>query len=277
MKEPTCQTELPPEVEAIGKIHFEGNIIPASWFQNLTYQTPGGQTKPHLEAILILSDIVYWYRPSEVRDENTGKVLGYRKKFKSDLLQRSNQSLAEQFGLSKKQVQRALHYLKEQGLVEVEFRTITTDSGMVLPNVAFIRPFPDRIRDITYRTHPYTSSRGMDKSVQVSGQNRTDITEIPSEDSSKISLSSERENASLPPEVTAWYTAQGLQKHLSSDPDLLRSAWRSCRADEGSEGYPGHEVRVKAVLKGTFSVPEEPEEEKTGPVKVYRIPSVEEL
>jgi len=56
-------SNLTPEVEAVGQMHFEGNIIPHRWYQNITHTTPGGHTKPHLEAILILSDVVYWYRP----------------------------------------------------------------------------------------------------------------------------------------------------------------------------------------------------------------------
>ncbi|MBL9029318.1 MAG: hypothetical protein JNK42_02465, partial [Caedimonas sp.] len=69
-------------VEVMKNLHLEGNIIPMEWFGHLKF----GSGKPDMNAILILSDIVYWYRPVVVRDEQTGMVRGYRKKFKSDLL-----------------------------------------------------------------------------------------------------------------------------------------------------------------------------------------------
>ncbi len=31
---------------------------------------------------MFLADIVYWYRPTEVRDELTGQIVGYKTKIK---------------------------------------------------------------------------------------------------------------------------------------------------------------------------------------------------
>lgn len=52
------------------------------WFSRITFDNG----RPDTNAILILSDIVYWYRPTVIRDERTGMVTGYRKKLKADLL-----------------------------------------------------------------------------------------------------------------------------------------------------------------------------------------------
>ena len=94
-------------VDAIGQMNFTGNIIPPIWCKKICF----ANGKPNLNAIIILSDIVYWYRPREIRDENTGALVGYEKKFKADLLQRSYQSIADQFGISKRQVKDALDIL----------------------------------------------------------------------------------------------------------------------------------------------------------------------
>ena len=65
-------------VDEVGRINISGNIIPMVWFQAIRY--PNG--KPNVNAIIILADIVYWYRPTEIRDEITGQVVGRRKKFR---------------------------------------------------------------------------------------------------------------------------------------------------------------------------------------------------
>lgn len=90
-------------------MNFSGNIIPETWYSTIKY-TNG---KPNLNAIIILADIVYWYRPREVRDEATGQLIGYRKKFKSDMLQRTYEQFAKKFGLSKRQATEAIVFLEK--------------------------------------------------------------------------------------------------------------------------------------------------------------------
>jgi hypothetical protein len=48
-------------VDALYSIDFPGNIIPHSWYG--TIQTESG--KPDMNAIAILSEILYWHRPRE--------------------------------------------------------------------------------------------------------------------------------------------------------------------------------------------------------------------
>jgi len=134
-------------VEKIGKINFEGNIIPANWYKHITFSSG----KPNLNAIIILAEIVYWYRPTIIRDPATGEIKGYKTKFNADKLQRSYQSFADQFGISKRQAQDAIKLLRDLGLITLEFRTITMPtSGLKLTNVMFIEPVPERIEEITY-------------------------------------------------------------------------------------------------------------------------------
>lgn len=135
-----------PEVKKMMELNFEGNIIPAQWYKKITY--PSG--KPNLNAIIILSEIVYWYRPKIERNPYTGEVIGYKQKFNGDKLQRSYQSFADQFGLTKRQVQEAIKYLQKLGLIKVEFRNLKTDKGLTLTNIMFIEPVTEKIKEITY-------------------------------------------------------------------------------------------------------------------------------
>ena len=52
-------------VDAITQLHITGNVIPENWYKAII--KPSG--KPYLNAIIILSDLVYWYRAAEVRDD----------------------------------------------------------------------------------------------------------------------------------------------------------------------------------------------------------------
>ena len=113
-----AQTAMNPAVDAVGKMHISGNVIPNTWYQ--TIQTSGG--KPYLNAIILLADIVYWYRPTEVRDERSGKTTGMQQKFREDLLQRSYAALSDQFGLSRKQIKDALVFLENLGVITRVFR-----------------------------------------------------------------------------------------------------------------------------------------------------------
>lgn len=136
---------LTPEVAAIGRLDFRGNVTPENWYQELRLDSD----KAYLEAIVILTEIVYWYRPSETRDESTGQVTGLKKKFKADKLQRNYQALANKFGLTKRQVANACHYLQGKGLIDLDFRTVVIGE-VVASNVLFIGINPDRIEEITF-------------------------------------------------------------------------------------------------------------------------------
>lgn len=91
-------------VDRMSRLHISGNIIPVTWYKTIRKSTG----KPNLNAIIILADIVYWYRPTEVRDEMTGELVGLKKKFHADLLQRSYQQIADQFGITKRDATNAV-------------------------------------------------------------------------------------------------------------------------------------------------------------------------
>ena len=52
-------------VDAIGQMNITGNVTPPNWYKTILRDNG----KPYLLAICILSEICYWYRPKEIRDE----------------------------------------------------------------------------------------------------------------------------------------------------------------------------------------------------------------
>ena len=132
-------------VDAMGEIPFTGNITPPIWYKRILLDTG----KPDFVAVTLLSDIVYWYRPTEVRDEATGFVSRLQKRFKGDLLQRSYRQYETQYGIKKRIVKEAMDRLEKQGLIRREFRDITLENKTKLMNVMYIDINPEKIAEIS--------------------------------------------------------------------------------------------------------------------------------
>lgn len=132
-------------VDAIGKINITGNIIPEAWYKTIQKT----RKHPYLHAIILLSEIVYWYRPKEVCDEATGERT-YKKKFAADLWQVSMSTLSDKFGLSKDQARAALDFLEvDIQVIKRHYRTIDSRTGK-LSNVMYIELIPDVLMNLTY-------------------------------------------------------------------------------------------------------------------------------
>lgn len=149
-------------VDSIGRINISGNVIPMSWYKTIVRETG----KPYLEAIVILSDIVYWYRPTEIRDETSGELIGYKKKFKSDLLQRSYQQLANMFGISKREATNAIVRLEKLGVIKRVFRTLNIND-VVTSNVLFLELIPERLAKLTFGTEPLKTAESSKKGIGI--------------------------------------------------------------------------------------------------------------
>jgi len=124
---------------------LEGDIIPVSWYENIRK----GKNKPDLEACLILANILYWYRPTEIRDETSERVVEYKQKFKGDKLQKSYQQYADFLGIPKSSVKRAIDNLVKLKLITREFRNIDTEQGIRVANVMYLEPILWEITEIT--------------------------------------------------------------------------------------------------------------------------------
>lgn len=160
-------------VDMVGRISITGNIIPQIWYKTITH--PSG--KPYLEAIVILSDIVYWYRPTEVRDERTGEVIAYRKRFKADLLQRSYADLAQQFGISKREATNAVVALEKIGVVRRHLRTIDVN-GTKMANVLFLELVPKPLLALTCGEVTPITFKSDTSHVQKGDLSRSEVTPL---------------------------------------------------------------------------------------------------
>lgn len=127
-------------LEQTRQLNLTGNIIPHTWYTKITFKNG----TPDLLGIVLLADILYWYRLVEIKDEKTGKLMGYKKKFKADMLQRSLGDFSKQFGYNKRQISEALKRLEDAGLIIKKLRTIETAMG-VINNVLFVAPVPSTI------------------------------------------------------------------------------------------------------------------------------------
>lgn len=144
-------------VATITQLHFEGNVIPHSWFQEIRKpRKMRGKDQhtsdPDILGILIIADIIYWYRATTTIDEKTSRVTGHRQKFRGDMLQKSYWSYAEQFGVSKWIIKQAIDRLDGHLLRRVIKPVVRTEEGEILSNVMYLEPIPGRIREITYST-----------------------------------------------------------------------------------------------------------------------------
>lgn len=158
-------------VDAIGQINLVGNSIPHRWFGEILL----ANGKPDLNAIILLSEIVYWYRPRIVRDEDTGIMIGVKARFKADLLQRSYDSFSKQFGLTKRQVSDAIKRLEDNNLILRVFRTVKTPTK-VLSNVLFIQINHIKIKEISDITPPITLQRDTPSHVKTEPLSRYNVT-----------------------------------------------------------------------------------------------------
>lgn len=132
-------------VDRMTNFGITGNVIPHAWYKTIVKDNG----RPHLLAIELLADIVYWYRPQEIRDEHTGHLLRYQKKFSGDMLQKSYDLYASFFGEKKRIIKEAMDVLVKLGVVKRQLRTIETDS-MKLPNIMFLDLDVDRLFALTY-------------------------------------------------------------------------------------------------------------------------------
>jgi hypothetical protein len=138
-------TPINPVCQQMLNCRLTGNITPISWFRTILT----GSGKPDVVAIILLSDIVYWYTPVMTRDEHTGDVIGIQQKFQADKLQKTYQEYADIFGFSKNQIKNAIDNLCSQGLITREFRHIKTGTGLAITNVMYIEPIFDNIVKIS--------------------------------------------------------------------------------------------------------------------------------
>jgi hypothetical protein len=124
--------------------HYQNfTAIPNSWYPHLL----DAKGQVHSDALLILAEIVNWYRLIPVYDRSTKKITGYQKKFKLDLLQKGYKDFEAKFGFSKEKSRRILDFLIQKKFLYKEQRTLRSGS-LVLANVMFIGIHVENIKQM---------------------------------------------------------------------------------------------------------------------------------
>ncbi len=134
---------IPNTVLQFGNLHLHGDITPSTWYKHI--KTEAG--KVDLQAITVLSHIIYFYRPIRSINPYTREEV-VKKKFKSDKLQLNGRHLEERFGLTRSVAKRVLSRLEKQGFIKREFRNLKIQN-VTYSNVQYVEPVFDKIKEIT--------------------------------------------------------------------------------------------------------------------------------
>ena len=135
-------------VDRMSRLHISGNIIPVTWYKTIRKSTG----KPNLNAIIILADIVYWYRPTEVRDEMTGELVGLKKKFHADLFAAKLSADCRPVWDYEKRCNKCGSRTGKMKVIRRVFRTLHVN-GQQVPNVLFLDLNVDILEALTYPDH----------------------------------------------------------------------------------------------------------------------------
>lgn len=122
---------LTPSVEAMRNVTLFGSVIPLAWRSWI--RRDNGRVYPVAKDLL--AEIVYWHKPRPVEDKKR-QIIGWRRAFKADKLQKSYEDLANDLGYTKRQIADAAKWLESHYLVSLEFRTVNIN-GHKLGNVLF--------------------------------------------------------------------------------------------------------------------------------------------
>lgn len=139
-------------VDLMRHVKVSGVIINPNW--NKTILTEKG--KPHRLAILLYGEIVSWYQPTPIYNNN-GELTGYKKKFNAELLQLSYSHLADKYNETKQTITRAIVRLEELGLITRVFKTLFIN-GKKFSNVLYIDMHVSKLVEITVNPVRRTST-----------------------------------------------------------------------------------------------------------------------
>ena len=159
-----------PIVDQVGRMDITGNIIPESWYKTIV----NSKGKPNFLAIILLGDIVYWYRPTEIRDEYSNDITFEKKFYDKDYLQRSYSQIRDKFNVTDKQAREALILLENLGVVKRIFRDEDTRFGK-MSNVMYLELIPSMLEKLTFIDENDNASEGINKKVNTSPKNRKQL------------------------------------------------------------------------------------------------------
>ncbi|EEL34644.1 Prophage LambdaBa04, DnaD replication protein [Bacillus cereus Rock3-28] len=232
------------KVLQIGQINFRGNVIDHGWFKTLTLDNG----KPNIVAITILGEFVYWYKPTEVRNEESSQVQ-YKQKFKADMLQKSYQQLADSFGFTKRQVKEACDFLKERGLIKIEFRTIVVN-GTRCNNVMYVEPIPEIIQKISvmYWGNDTPPTLKRDSPITSESKRVLHFKGTPSYDETEEALTLERKtNTEITTNITTEITTNINDDNATSSQKLIDQEFKISYNFLLKQGIPLSEIAIQEL------------------------------
>jgi len=229
-------------VLSLRKLEMQGNILPPSWLHHLRYENG----KPHPIAAIILSDVVYWYRPIELRDEATGLVTGYAQKFKEDRLQRDYQSYVNQYGFTYHQVRAAFQCLVDIGVIDLELRTVQVSPNRKMGNVMYIGLNPETLQSIS--DPPQLQSRRGTRTESRSPSRLQSRTPPQLESRSPSRLQSRTLQRLHDPEITC--STENTNTEISDDDDGSSSPSPLFVQESFTHSDPRVEIRAMRKLAG---------------------------
>lgn len=186
-------------VDSLYAVKFSGNIVPVNWYKTIVNE----KGKTQITAINILADIVYWYRPTVERDEQTGYEIGLKKKFKDDLLQRNYQQISEMFKVSETVARNNVVFLEGLGVIKRVFKNFKVN-GQALNNVMYIQLDVEKLIELTFKNQDDHVYKNIDPPLQNDSVASTKIKSQVYENketNTKIttSISTKRTSRRLPP------------------------------------------------------------------------------
>ncbi len=122
-----------PEVLAIRKLGFRGDIVPREWNERIGYYTKNGKYRAHYLAIAIAARLTYYYRPKE--EMVNGKLMPPQSRFDGRYVRKNYAELADEFSCSEAEAKDAVLLLEFYGLFE---RKMYTPKGYSKPTLHLV-------------------------------------------------------------------------------------------------------------------------------------------
>lgn len=142
-------------VDAIGQIEhmFIGPLAPYPWFTKILDE----RGRPYHLAILLLAEIVGWYRPRRELAKGSNALVAH-KRFKRDRLQISRGELAKKFNTDEDTITKALNFLEYRVGAIVRHKLDLVVQGHKYRNCLFIWPVPEVIEKLCEVDEPEDES-----------------------------------------------------------------------------------------------------------------------
>jgi len=233
------------EVEEMSKLHISGNVTPPMWYKRITFENGAVD----FLSIAILSELVFWYRAIELRNEETGEPLPPRRKFKGRYLQKNKKSLAQQFNVSERQIKDSLYRLEKMGLIERIYEHLKAPDGTILGLLLYIKIFPKKIAQLSYYNELTEEKFPPDVSTSDGGfSHPNDVSTSTIRRFNVDTLDGQTSNAHIGTEITTEITTENIYTREKNPSSRQKSKTRRSAAPEKPLKIPKVEVAPAVFL-----------------------------